>query len=66
MSTLKTKQFKQLDNTIENSKGIKVNKDDVLKIIVNELKKRDEENKFIVDTFTTSCLKDVYNKLINL
>jgi len=66
MSTLKNKELKQLDTAIKNAQGVRIDKDDVLKIVVEELKKRDKENKFIVDTHAVSSLKDIYNKLTKL
>ena len=66
MSTLSRKENEQLETAVKNAEGVSIDKNVVLRIVVNELKKRDTENKFIVDTITTSCLKELYNKLKDL
>ena len=66
MSTLKVKELEQIETAIKNAKGISVDKDQVLKIIAEELKDLDMLNKFIVDTKDVSSLKNIYNKIVRL
>ena len=66
MSTLSKKEDKQLENAFITSKGVNVDKSDVLRVVIDELKKKDKDNKFITDTHEVQHLKNVYNKLIKL
>ena len=66
MSTLNKKENEQLETAVKNAEGKKLDKNVVLRIVVNELKRRDKDNKYIVDTHAVSSLKDIYNKLVNL
>ena len=66
MSTLKVKELEQIETAIKNAKGICIDKDQVLKIITEELKDLDMLNKFIVDTKDVSSLKNIYNNIVRL
>ena len=64
MGTLSHKELKQLDKSINDAKGVMIDKGEVLQIIVRELENADRENNFIVDRIDGIAIKSIYNKIL--